>query len=120
MFKSLIDSITLLEIAFAKEFESAILKKQGYRCYGQIMNVYVHMKWVLLKLDELKDAKTNKVAPYFDISFQHAHPDVLVELLVFSHLAILLEENLFPPTPLFDLQPMSRRYSQDVPNSLNL
>jgi len=29
--------------------------------YGQIMNIYVSMSWVLLKMDEIKDAKTNKV-----------------------------------------------------------
>jgi hypothetical protein len=29
--------------------------------YGQIMNIYVSMSWILLKMDELKDAKTNKV-----------------------------------------------------------
>lgn len=43
----------------AEPFESPLFK--GYRCYGQIMNIYVHMKWVLIKLDELKDANTNKV-----------------------------------------------------------
>ena len=29
--------------------------------YGQIMNIYVSMSWILLKMDEIKDAKTNKV-----------------------------------------------------------
>jgi len=29
--------------------------------YGQIMNIYVAMDWVLTKLDELKEASTNKV-----------------------------------------------------------
>ncbi len=28
--------------------------------YGQIMNIYVNMKWVLLKLEELKDPNNNK------------------------------------------------------------
>ena len=43
----------------AEPFESSLFT--GYNCYGQIMNIYVHMKWILLKLDELKDANTNKV-----------------------------------------------------------
>ena len=30
--------------------------------YGQIMNIYVSMSWILLKMDEIKDAKTNKVS----------------------------------------------------------
>jgi hypothetical protein len=29
--------------------------------YGQIMNIYVSMSWILTKIDEIKDAKTNKV-----------------------------------------------------------
>jgi hypothetical protein len=29
--------------------------------YGQIMNIYVSMSWILTKLDELKEASTNKV-----------------------------------------------------------
>ena len=45
----------------AEPFESPLFTQQTYRCYGQIMNIYIHMKWILLKLDELKDANTNKV-----------------------------------------------------------
>jgi hypothetical protein len=45
----------------AEPFESPLFTQQTYRCYGQIMNIYVHMKWVLLELDRLKDASTNKV-----------------------------------------------------------
>jgi hypothetical protein len=45
----------------AEPFESPLFTQQTYRCYGQIMNIYVHMKWVLLELDRLKDANTNKV-----------------------------------------------------------
>jgi hypothetical protein len=45
----------------AESFESPLFTQQTYRCYGQIMNIYVHMKWVLLELDRLKDANTNKV-----------------------------------------------------------
>lgn len=43
----------------AEPFESTLFT--GHSCYGQIMNIYVHMKWILLKLDELKDANTGKV-----------------------------------------------------------
>jgi hypothetical protein len=45
----------------AEPFESPLFTQQTYRCYGQIMNIYVNMKWVLLELDRLKDASTNKV-----------------------------------------------------------
>lgn len=41
----------------AELFESPDLGEK----YGQIMNIYINMKWVLFKLDELKDANTNKV-----------------------------------------------------------
>ena len=40
----------------AEPFESPLFTQQTYRCYGQIMNIYINMKWILLKLDELKDA----------------------------------------------------------------
>lgn len=43
----------------AEPFESSLFT--GYNCYGQIMNIYVHMKWILLELDQLKDANTGKV-----------------------------------------------------------
>ena len=33
----------------------------GINPYGQIMNIYVSMKFILMKLDELKNADTNKV-----------------------------------------------------------
>jgi hypothetical protein len=45
----------------AEPFESPLFTQQTYRCYGQIMNIYVNMKWILLELDRLKDASTNKV-----------------------------------------------------------
>jgi hypothetical protein len=38
-------------------FESPLLGKS----YGQIMNIYLNMRYVLTKLDELKDANDNKV-----------------------------------------------------------
>lgn len=41
----------------AEEFESPKLGPK----YGQVMNIYVNMRWVLIKLDELKDANDNKV-----------------------------------------------------------
>ena len=46
--------------SFAPEgdpFESPLLGPS----YGQIMNIYVNMAWILTKLDELKDASSNKV-----------------------------------------------------------
>jgi hypothetical protein len=43
----------------ADPFESSLFR--GYNCYGQIMNIYVNMKYILLTLDSLKDAATNKV-----------------------------------------------------------
>lgn len=48
-------------------FESPLFSKlpgnpyAGINPYGQIMNIYVSMKFILLKLDELKNADTNKV-----------------------------------------------------------
>lgn len=45
----------------AEDFISPIFLQNGYECYGQIMNIYVHMKYILLELDRLKDAKTGKV-----------------------------------------------------------
>lgn len=36
-------------------------KFDSYKCYGKIMNIYVNMKYILLELNRLKDAKTNKV-----------------------------------------------------------
>jgi hypothetical protein len=41
----------------AEPFEGSLLESG----YGQVMNIYVSMKWILLKLDELKDASNNKV-----------------------------------------------------------
>jgi len=41
----------------AEPFEGTLLGPS----YGQIMNIYVNMKWILLKMDELKDASSNKV-----------------------------------------------------------
>lgn len=43
----------------AEPFESPLFSSSDY---GQIMNIYVNMKWILLKLDELKDKNANKVA----------------------------------------------------------
>ena len=43
----------------AEPFESSLFTE--HNCYGQIMNIYVHMKWILLELDQLKDANTGKV-----------------------------------------------------------
>jgi hypothetical protein len=66
--RTLTDANTTIEYTFtnqnkqqAEPFESPLFTQQTYRCYGQIMNIYVHMKWVLLELDRLKDASTNKV-----------------------------------------------------------
>ena len=43
-----------------EDFESPLFQDQP-NPYGQIMNIYVSMKFILLKLDELKNADTNKV-----------------------------------------------------------
>jgi hypothetical protein len=42
------------------EFNSSLLPSDP-PVYGQIMNIYVSMSWILTKIDEIKDAKTNKV-----------------------------------------------------------
>lgn len=42
----------------AEPFESPLFNNVS--CYGQVMNIYIHMKWILLKLEELKDANNNK------------------------------------------------------------
>jgi hypothetical protein len=43
----------------AEPFESSLFTE--HNCYGQIMNIYVNMRWILVKLDELKDTNTGKV-----------------------------------------------------------
>jgi hypothetical protein len=43
-----------------EQFESPLFTNNP-NPYGQIMNIYVSMKFILLKLDELKDANSNKV-----------------------------------------------------------
>jgi hypothetical protein len=42
-----------LTLGTPASFESSIMK--GRHCYGKIMNIYVNMRWVLMKLNELKD-----------------------------------------------------------------
>ena len=46
-----------------EEFESPLFSNLSGEInpYGQIMNIYVSMKFILMKLDELKNADTNKV-----------------------------------------------------------
>lgn len=43
----------------AEPFESSLFS--DLKGYGQIMNIYVNMRWILLKLNELKDKNNNKV-----------------------------------------------------------
>jgi len=42
-------------------FDSQLLSTIPNTVYGRIMNIYISMSWVLTKLDELKNASTNKV-----------------------------------------------------------
>lgn len=44
-----------------EEFESPLFNNRNDNPYGQIMNIYVSMKFILIKLDELKNTNTNKV-----------------------------------------------------------
>lgn len=62
---SLVPSPSLIEVGvgdgnLGDKFESPLFQ-DDLNPYGQIMNIYVSMKFILLKLNELKDANTNKV-----------------------------------------------------------